>query len=242
MKKVLQRRGTALITGGAKRIGEALCLELAEQGYHIALHYHASQKEAHHLATRIRKKNVSCQIYASDLTKEKNFLQLIQKIHKASPDLNLLVNNASVFRQANFLEETLNNFDQHFSIHLKTPFFLSQQFAKICRRGHIINILDTSIVRYKTDYFAYLLSKKSLLDLTKMAAVALAPHIRVNGIAPGSILPPTGQHKKYPLGQNTPLKYPGSLLHIQQALRFLLTDNYVTGQIIFVDGGRNLNF
>jgi len=235
-------KGATLITGGAKRIGKAICLDLAESGYQIALHYNHSKSEAKNLAELIQKKGVQCETFACDLADERQTLQLIERVHQQFPNLNLLINNASVFQKSNLRTTEMAIFNQDIAINLKAPYILMRDFAKICRKGDIINILDTNIIKNKTAHLSYLLAKKTLGELTKLSAVELAPQIRVNGIAPGLILPPVEKRDTYltRLTQKIPLKKKGHPHQITQSIRFLLDNSYITGQIIYVDGGEHL--
>ena len=188
-----QTPGTALVTGASKRIGQAIAFTLATLGYRIALHFNHSQKEAQETAGHIKKLGSVCELLDCDLASEKEVSTLISRAYKKFPDLNVLVNSASIFEKSKFDIKDLPLFNDHFAINLKAPFILSCEFFRICKKGHILNLLDTNIVKNKTSHAAYLLTKKSLADMTKMAAVEFAPHIRVNGIAPGLILPPRGE-------------------------------------------------
>lgn len=232
----------AFVTGAAKRIGAALCLKLADMGFDIALHYHSSQKLADELSVQIQAKGVQCVLVPSDLSVAQDMDQLIKSVLLELPHLNLLINNASIFRKDSFANTQMDQFDQHFNIHVRTPYFLSKAFASQVGAGHIINILDTKVVQNRTEHFSYLLSKKSLVELTKMAAVELAPGIRVNGISPGLILPPEDQDNLYldQRAKDIPLQRRGDIQNITQTLEFLVQNNFLTGQIISVDGGEFL--
>lgn len=233
---------TALITGSANRIGKALALALAECGYTIALHYNHSQQAAAKTAAEIKRKGGRCEIFSGNLGNEYEAKKLVPTVLEKLPRLSLLINNASIFQRSNLVPLDLKNFDEHFAVNLKAPYILTSVFAQNCKRGHIINILDTHIVQNKTAHFAYLLSKKALHDLTKMAAVALAPHIRVNAVAPGLILPPADQPADYldRLAKQVPLKRKGTPTQITQCVKFLIENDYLTGQVLFNDGGEHL--
>jgi pteridine reductase len=239
MKRV---KGTALVTGGAMRIGRALCLYLAEQGYQIALHYGQSRNAAKVTARAISRRNQSCTIFQCDLENESEVLSLINRVKKTFPDLNLLINNAAIFYPSKLSQCDVVSFNRHLTINCKAPYMLTAQFARLCKQGQVINILDTRITAMDIGHFEYTLSKKALADVTELSAVALAPKIRVNAIAPGIILPPVGQGNTYleKLAKRLPLKRKGTLKHIQQAVQFFLDNTEVTGQVIFVDGGRHL--
>lgn len=234
--------GTALVTGAARRIGRAIALELASLGYSIALHYHHSKEQAEVSAAEIRQKGVRCELFSCDLSDETQTSNLTAKVFKKFPSLNLLVNSASLFERSEFAVKDLKLFNDHFAINLKAPFILSCDFFRLCKKGQIINLLDANIVKNQTSHVAYLLTKKSLADMTKLAAVAFAPHIRVNGIAPGLILPARGETAESldRMARKIPLKRKGDILTITQSIKFLIENDYLTGQIIFNDGGEHL--
>ncbi len=235
-------KGTALVTGAAKRIGKAIASFLAAEGYQIAAHYNHSEKDAQAVVKDIRKKGVACELFQCDLGSQEDTALLVQRVHAKFPDLNLLINSASIFEKSKFKIRDLDLFNDHFAINLKAPFILSSEFRKFCKRGQIINLLDTDIVKNQTTHIAYLLTKKSLADMTKLAAIEFAPHIRVNGIAPGLILPPAGKPTAYldQRAKRIPLQRKGDVHYITQSVKFLLDHDFLTGQIIFNDGGEHL--
>ena len=232
----------ALITGGAQRIGKAIALTLADRGFDIALHYNHSKDEALDVAREIRQKGVRCEVFACDLQKESHVLLLLEKARKKFPHLNLLVNNASIFLPSGLGRQGLKLFDDHWTINFRAPFILSGEFVRLCQKGQIINILDTKVVKNKTEHLGYLISKKALFELTKILAVSQAPAIRVNGIAPGIILPPVNKGQSYldKRAQQIPLKRAGDVQFITRSVEFLLDNEFMTGQTIFVDGGEHL--
>ena len=231
-----------LITGGAQRIGKSIALALADRGFDIALHYNHSRDEAAKVAQEIRQKGVRCDLFACDIQKEAQVLLLLEKAHRKFPHLNLLVNNASIFKPSGLGRQGLKSLDSHWAINFRAPFIMTGEFARLCRKGQIINILDTKITKNKTDYVGYLLSKKALGELTKISAVALAPNIRVNGISPGIILPPPNKGREYleKRAEHIPLKKPGDVRYITKSVEFLLDNEFVTGHTVFVDGGEHL--
>lgn len=245
MKKNL---GTALITGGAKRIGKEIALHLARSGYDLVIHYNNSKIEAQDLQKQIQKFGVACTLIKADLLDKKQVDHLLQELKKIK-DWNLLINNASIFYQSNFLQSDIETMEKHFTIHLKIPAIFSKALADHCQQnqlfGNIINMIDKNIARYETKYFDYLLSKKSLAEFTKMLALQLAPQIRVNGIAPGFILNsideknPDGETKK--LLAKIPLHKKASEIDIVNGVKYLLENDFVTGHILFIDGGASLN-
>ncbi len=233
---------TALLTGAGQRIGRAIALKLASMGYSIAAHYNQSQKEAEELARDVRALKQKAETFQCNLFDSDAVSTLINSVRKKFPGLSLLVNNASIFEKSEFPTSSVKNLERYLAVHLKAPYILTQEFARLCKSGSIINILDTHISDNTTNHFDYLLSKKALAEFTKQAAVALAPKIRVNGIAPGLILPPAQEKANYlnRLAQKIPLKRKGDIKNITQAVEFLATSGYVTGQILFVDGGEHL--
>lgn len=239
--------GTALITGGAKRIGRHMALNLASKGYDIIITYNNSLQDAKDLATEI-KNNFSrnCEIVKCNLTKIDETKALAKSIKTNFPNWNLLINNASIFNKSNFLDHDENELEENLNIHFISPLILAKSFATNCVKGsQIINFLDKNIVRQKTSYFYYLLSKKNLATLTKMLAVELAPEIRVNAVAPGFILNSINETnpelESEILLKTIPLKSQGDVKNIWQAIEFFLDNSYINGQIIFVDGGTYLN-
>ncbi len=242
LDKVVFGKKAALVTGGGVRIGQAISLKLAELGFDIALHYHQSKKEALRTAQYIEKKGVACELLSCDLANEHETTFLVQKARKKFPYLNLLINNASVFKPSHFKKVSLKQFNEEFAINFKAPLILMRDFANQCPKGEIINLLDTNIVKNTTDHFIYLLTKKTLVELTRLAAIELAPQIRVNAIAPGAILAPANKNKIYleRIAKNIPLKRMGDITRITETIEFLHKNDYLTGEIIFVDGGEHL--
>jgi len=241
MKSKKSFKGTALITGSARRVGRAISLHLSSLGYRIALHYNSSKREAQSVADLLKNNGGACEIFDCDLSNEKATTQLIKRVYTRFSDLNILINNASIFEPSDFIHEPLIAFNKHMATNLKAPYILTYEFAKHVKTGNIINILDTSIVKNRTRYFAYLLSKKSLAELTMMSAIELAPKIRVNAVAPGFILPPAkGKLDLKNKLKNIPLQTQGNVEQISQSIEFLINNPYLTGQIIFNDGGEHL--
>jgi len=232
----------ALITGGGKRLGKAISLSLAERGYDIAIHYNHSDKEAKETANIIKDKGRRCEIFQSNLSDIKQVRSLVPSVFEVFPQCSVLVNSASIFENTAFGEVTEEIFDRDFNTNFKAPFFLSQDFSKGNYSELIINMLDMRINKIETEHFSYNLSKKALRDFTLMAAKTLGPKIRVNGICPGPILPPPDKDIEYleQIAQNTPLKKPGNPDYIITAVKYILDNDFVTGQCLFVDGGQHL--
>ena len=236
--------GTALVTGATKRIGRELTLKLADMGYNIALHYNFIGSDARQLMFEIEQRGVPCELFRTNFLNEFETESLMEQVAEKFDDVCLLVNNASIFQKARFLETDTALFNSHFDINFKAPFILTRDFAKTFKNGHVINILDTKIAHNDGAHFVYTLSKKVFADFTRMAAKQLAPDIRVNAIAPGFILPPAGHEddKTYiqELEKMIPLKTKGEVHDIINAMEYLIENPYVTGQILYIDGGKNL--
>ncbi|MCE5272378.1 SDR family oxidoreductase [bacterium] len=232
----------ALVTGGARRIGQAIALSLAALGYDIALHYRSSREEAERTAEQVRTLGVSCSLLRADLSRRAETRSLISKARKAFPELSVLVNNASIFRRGPIAETTESLLDEHLEVNFIAPFLLTRDFAASCTSGVVINLLDTRVAASGSIYAAYTLSKKALAELTRLAAVEFAPAVRVNAVAPGLILPPEGEGPEYleRLALKAPLGCVGSLEAVTSAVVYLLQNDYVTGQVLFVDGGESL--
>ncbi|MBP7710417.1 MAG: SDR family oxidoreductase [Rickettsiales bacterium] len=247
MSKKAKKNGAALITGAAKRIGREIALNLAAKGYDIAISYKNSKKEAEALAKKIRQDfAVECEIFSCDLANANEAKKLAAAVQKKFPNWNLLVNNASIFNRSKFLAAPDSELMENLNTHLISPLILSKEFAKNSpKNAQIINLIDKNIARFDTNYFYYLLSKKALAEFTKMLSLELAPNIRVNGIAPGFILNSVDEKNPSIETQNLikkiPLKTKGEIENILCALEFLLKNNFVTGQILFIDGGASLN-
>ena len=242
MPKARKSPGTALITGAAKRIGREIAVVLGNLGYTLAIHYNNSQAEAEQLAIQLKKNKIRCDTFQANLGDEEQTIPLIPEVLKKFSNLNLLINCASIFEPSKFDVKDLALYKRHFDINLKAPFILSSQFYHLCKKGQIINLLDTDIVKNKTSHVAYLLTKKALAEMTKLSAVKFAPHIRVNGIAPGLILPPKNENMAYldRRAQAIPLKRRGHPRYIAQSVQFLIEHEFLTGQFLFNDGGEHL--
>ena len=231
-------KGRVLITGAAKRLGREMALNLAANGYDLVISYNKSQKEAQELSNLISSEyKVDCDIFGCDLTNRKGAEDLVQFM-SSYLDWNLLINNASIFNQSKFLDEGFKEMDDNFNIHLTSPIILSKAFAKSApKNSNIINIVDKMVTRSQTSFFYYLLSKQYLTQLTKMLATQLSPNIRVNAIAPGTVLEDlSGEDTRL----KNPLKVKGGPEYIIKSLNYLLENEFVTGQIIFADGGASL--
>jgi len=236
------KKKAALITGGAKRIGAEIAVSLAAEGYDIAIHYNTSESDAIETQKEIKSLGRECAIFKGDL-KDVHFAnELVMVAFSTFPHLNVLINSASVFKRAEIKDTNLHDFDEIMSVNFKSPFFMIKEFAKFCKKGSIINILDTKISRHQNAYSAYIISRLALMELTRLAAVEYAPKIRSNGICPGLILPGSSEDEEYikRLESKIPLGKKGKPGNISQTVKFLLNNDFITGEVIHVDGGENL--
>ena len=231
-----------MVTGGAVRIGRELSLNLARKGYCVALHYNSSEEEA--LATRdlVLGTGASCELFRCDLSSPDDARELVPKVMESFGGLCVLVNNASIFEDVGFRDVTPEFLETDMAVNFKAPFFLSQSFSSETEGGLIVNFLDTRVRKNPVGHFCYNLSKKSLYHLTKMLARELAPDFRVNAVCPGAVLAPPGEGEDYLLkmARGAPMKRPGSIEDIINAFNYLLENDYVTGECLFVDGGMSL--
>ena len=235
---------TALITGASKRIGKAVVEYLAERGWSIIIHFNSSEKPAKQLADTLNKKfpTQNFSTVKANLSIENEVAELIPKVTSEFGKFQLLINNASVFNSGYLKETSVELFNNQINTNIKAPFILMRDFVNNCKKGNIINFVDTRITSNKSDFAAYSLSKKALWELTKMAALEFAPAIRVNAIAPGVTLPPADKDENYldKLAQNIPMKKPGGVEPILESIDYILENNHLTGQLLFADGGENL--
>ena len=233
---------TIFITGGARRLGEIIAVHFAKLGYDIALHYNSSKQQAQDLQSKISALGVKIKLYQGDLCNYEYVQNLLTIVKKDFAHIDILINNASVFYKESFLDSNYDNYQQFFAVHVTAPYFLTQNFAKIYQKGHVINITDSRISKNKTNYFAYLLSKKSLSDLTAMLATELAPQIKVNEICPGKFLPslnPKEDISEADLSKKIPAQKMSNPQQIIDTIEYIVKTNPI-GQKFFVDGGENL--
>ena len=237
---------TALITGSARRIGRACALKLAREGADILIHYNSSKDEAEELARSIRMHGRKAWTVRLDLSERDSGKRLMKEALTRTEGVDILINSASIFPTGTWddLEDTDEEaFLENYRINALSPFVLSREFARQKNRGEcIINFLDTRIVDNNSSHMAYHLSKRALFSMTRILSSELAPEIRVNAIAPGLILPPPGAGEEYLKKRidSNPLKRIGTLEEITESLTFLIKNGFITGQVLFVDGGRHL--
>lgn len=236
-------KGTALITGGAKRVGLEIAISLAKKGYTIALHYNSSKKDdVDKSISLIQSIQPDSRSYQCDLTDLPSVGKLISTISTNHPDLSLLVNNASVYEKLPIKDTETYVLERDMKVHYMAPFLLTREFAKYVKKGMIINILDARLRKNTPGNASYFISKKALMTLTEIAALELAPHIRVNAIAPGPVLPPPNKTQDYSenKAKEVPLGRLGSIGDITKGIHTFLDEDILTGQILYLDGGMYL--
>jgi NAD(P)-dependent dehydrogenase (short-subunit alcohol dehydrogenase family) len=237
----------ALVTGGARRIGRALSLSLAEAGYAVAIHHHQSRQEAEALAAEIVRTGGNAVALMADLADEAAVAELLPRAAAALGPIGCLVNNASIFENDTVATTTRDSWDRHLAVNLRAPFVLMQSFERHLPAeagGVIVNLLDERVWNLTPYFVSYTLSKAGLWNLTQTMALALAPRIRVNGIGPGPTLPSPRQSPRQFLDRcrKMPLRRGTSPDEIAAALRFILTAPAMTGQMIALDGGEHLGW
>lgn len=232
---------TVLITGSARRIGRRFALACAQAGANVVIHHAHSESDAESLRREIAGMGLQAWVFQADLSDSSQTQSLIPLINQSTP-IHFLVNSAAIFEPHTLDSATLNDWNRHLAINLTAPFLLSQAFARQAEGGaRIVNILDWRALRPGADHFPYTISKSALAAMTRSMAVALAPKITVNGLALGAILPPSDGNAKPEITRKIPMKRWAVEGEIEQALLFLLTcPDYITGEIIHVDGGRHL--
>ena len=230
----------AVITGGARLVGRALVKAFAAKGARVLIHCGNSEKEARELLTEIGGERAGHSVVVCDLADP---VQLQRLLPEMMDDASILVNNASVFCRRTLETETFEEMDHQFAVNFTAPVLLMQGFARYGRRpGAIINLLDQAVCRPDENSFSYGLSKKALADATRAAALQLAPDIRVNGLAPGPVLPPAnmpGSRMEKTL-RSVPLRRSVALSDLCAGALFLAENESMTGSVLFIDCGQSL--
>jgi len=233
---------TALVTGAAKRIGREIALSLAENGVNVAIHFRQSNLEAEKLCTQLKDLGVNSWIFKADFSSVEELHQVIPKVLDGTGTMDFLINSASMFPPDKVQEMEFANLVGNIQVNAWAPFVLAREFGKRASTGKIVNLLDAGILGYNWSHVSYILSKKVLCSLTELMAIELAPEFTVNAVAPGLILPPEGKGTTFSeaLLKKIPLQRSGRPVDVASAVLFLLRENYVTGQVIFVDGGSHI--
>ncbi len=245
MQKPVNRN--ALITGAAKRIGRAMALDLAANGWAVAVHYNKSEAAALEVCEEIAKRDGRAAPVKADLTREEECADLVAHAVTAVGPLNCLINNASIFEKDSPQTATRESWEAHMQINLRAPFVLIQKFAEqVSESGpaNVINVIDQRVWNLTGAFTSYTVSKAALWTLTRTLALALAPRIRVNGVGPGPTLPSVRQTEEQfrRQWQAVPLARQVDPQEICDAVRFILDAPAMTGQMIALDGGQHLGW
>lgn len=232
----------ALVTGAAQRVGRAIALELARAGAQIVVHYHQAEASATETVSLIKQMGGQALAIPADLSHADELSALFESIGQAWGGVDILVNSAATMEAGNVLSLTRAEWERTLALNLTSPFFCAQRAARfmLAREGGvIINIADISALEPWAKYPAHSVSKAGLVMLTQVLAKALAPRIRVNAIAPGPVLKPAAwsEERWQRIGQNTLLQRTGSGHDVAHAVRFLIENDYITGETLVVDGG-----
>ena len=233
----------ALVTGGAKRVGQTVALALARRHAHVALSYRTSAREALRTVKAMQQLGVDALAIRADLSRSADVQRLIDKVRRRFGQLDILVNSAATFDRTPYDTLTERDWDRAIDTNLKGPFLCALYASRLMRQhggGKIINVADWAGVRPYQDYLPYCVSKAGVIGLTKALAKELAPTIQVNAIAPGPILPPAAMSTstRARIARRVPLRCWGSPHDIANTALFLIEGtDFMTGSVVFVDGG-----
>jgi glucose 1-dehydrogenase len=235
---------TALVTGGAKRIGRAIALALAREGCDLVLHYNRSSAEAEEVASEAGELGSRVALVGVDMADPAAAEEVVAAASELGPP-QVLINSAAIFPADTLLDVSPEGWRRTLAVNLEAPVFLTQAFARAVppdREGAVVNVTDWRVERPYPDHFSYTIAKGALSVFIEAAAEALAPRIRVNGVALGAMLPPPGKDSAYlkALAKEIPLQRVGGAEVVADAVVFLLRNHFITGEIIRLDGGAHL--
>jgi NAD(P)-dependent dehydrogenase (short-subunit alcohol dehydrogenase family) len=235
-----------IVTGGATRIGAAIAKKLSGPNVEIVIHYNKSKNKAETLKRKLMINGTKVYLVKGDLSKEKDLNKIVKFAKLKLKFFDCLINNASLFENDKLENFSTDSWGKHLRTNLRTPALLSKEFAKNIRgkNNNIINIIDQRVFKLTPFFFSYTISKTGLYTLTKTSAMSLAPKIRVNGIAPGPTIKNKRQSERHFKKQfmATPLKKQVDVKEICNAVDFFIRNSSVTGQVIAIDSGQNLNW
>jgi NAD(P)-dependent dehydrogenase (short-subunit alcohol dehydrogenase family) len=239
--------GAALVTGGARRIGRAIALALARDGWAVAIHHRDAGADAERTAAELAAAGARTAVVRADLAREEEAQALVPRAAEALGPLTLLVNNAARFEIDRVDDVTRASWDRHMETNLRAPFVLIQRFAAQLpagAHGNVVNLLDQRVWNPTPFFMSYTVSKAGLWMLTRTLALALAPRIRVNGIGPGPTLRAERESEQHFARQQagTPLGRGATPEEIANAVRFIVATPSLTGQMLALDGGQHLNW
>ena len=235
-----------IITGAATRMGAAIAKKLSGPQVEIVIHYNKSKSSAEKLKKELIKNKTKVYLIKGDLSKENDLKRIIKFSKSKLKYFDCLINNASLFENDNLKNFTSKSWSQHLNVNLKAPAYLTKEFAKNIRgkNNNIINIIDQRVFKLTPFFFSYTLSKTGLYTLTKTSAMSLSPNIRVNGIAPGPTIKNKRQTDKHFKKQYlaTPLRKQVDVEEVCNAVDFFIKNSSITGQVLAIDSGQNLNW
>jgi pteridine reductase len=234
----------ALVTGAAHRLGRAIALRLAKEGCNIALHYHAAVEDAEQTIAEIRSFSVKAQRYQTDLRSIQEIQEMFSTIKDDFQRLDILINSAAIMQRIPYDHVTPESWDATMDLNLRGAFFCTQSAVNLMgpSGGAVINISDIAGLQPWVDFPVHSISKAGVEMLTRVAALAYAPAVRVNAVAPGPVLKPDHMtHERWErIGSGLPLGAPGEPADVTEAIIFLLRNDVITGETLVVDGGNQL--
>ena len=237
----------ALITGGAQRVGKAIALALAQAGAEVIITYHSSADQARATVAEIKQSGGRAAAYACNQSEVASIDELFSALRRDFDHLDILVNNAAIMERQPVLEVTLDDWERVLNTNLRGPFFMAQAAARWMieaqRPGVIVNIADTAALKPWPGYITHTISKTGVVAMTETLALALAPQIRVNAIAPGPILkPPAWSDERWQRSTEAtvPLKRTATLTDLTEAVLTCVRNEFMTGHTLVIDGGRSL--
>jgi NAD(P)-dependent dehydrogenase (short-subunit alcohol dehydrogenase family) len=238
----------ALVTGSARRVGRAIAVELARNGVHVMVHsFGSDEDDVKETLREIKSHGVDALSVKADVSKPEDVESIFAAVREGFGRLDILVNSASNFQRRTLLEVTLEDWQQTMAINLTGPFLCTQHAARLMREtnppgGCIVNICDRGSLEPWPDYAHHGISKAGLLALSQVSAVSLGPDIRVNAIIPGAVMKPDDvpEERWQRNAQNVPLKKVGSAEDVARAVVYLCSEDFITGEVLRVDGGAYL--
>ena len=235
-----------IITGGANRIGAAIAEKLAGPNKEIVIQFNKSKSKAESLKRKLQNYGTKIYLVKGDLSKEKDITKIIKFAKSKLKYFDCLINNASIFENDRLENFKVDSWEKHITTNLRAPALLSKEFSKNIKgkNNNIVNIIDQRVFKLTPFFFSYTISKSGLYTLTKTSAMSLAPNIRVNGIAPGPTIKNQRQSEKHFKKQYlaTPLKKQVDVGQICNTVEFFINNKSITGQVLAVDSGQNLNW
>ena len=235
----------ALVTGGGIRLGRAIVQALAAGGATVAVHHHGSGEAARGLVAELRKAGRRAEAFRADLTDDAELAALVPEVERSLGPVSVLVNSAARFTRSAFLDTDAATLDAEWRLNARAPFLLTRAVARGMverKEGVVVNVLDIggALVPWRS-YSAYCMTKAALHMLTQVLALELAPYVRVNGVAPGTVLPPESlsPEEREQLRSRIPMQRFGTPEDVAETVRFLVAGpDFITGQVVAVDGGR----